>query len=50
MMLLKLVEQVCQIETYRNKLKKQGRDLSIEEAAIEWINRYAAFFPDPDND
>ena len=43
---VRMVEQVCQIETYRNKLKKQGRDLSIEEAATEWINRYAAFFPD----
>jgi hypothetical protein len=47
---VRMVEQVCQIENYRNKLKKQGRDLSIEEAATEWINRYAAVFPSLDLD
>ena len=46
---LRMVEQVCQIETYRKKLKKQGRNLSIEEAATEWISRYAALFPSIEN-
>jgi len=46
---VRMVEQICQIENYRKKLKKQGRELTIEEAAIEWINRYAAVFPSLDN-
>lgn len=46
---VRMVEQVCQIENYRKTLKKQGRDLTVEEAATEWINRYAAVFPSLDN-
>jgi len=42
---VRMVEQVCQIEQYRKSLKKQdGRNLSIEEAATEWISHYAADF------
>jgi len=40
----RMVEQVCHIEEYRNKLAQQGRALSIEEAANEWIGLYAADF------
>ena len=42
---VRMVEQVCQIEKYRNQLKRQGRILNSEEAATEWINCYAAEFP-----
>jgi len=42
---VRMVEQICQIEKYRNQLKQQGRILSSEEAAIEWLNCYAAEFP-----
>jgi Tfp pilus assembly protein PilZ len=42
---VRMVEQVCQIEKYRNQLKQQGRILSSEEAATEWITYYAAEFP-----
>jgi hypothetical protein len=44
----RMVEQVCYIETYRQDvLRTEGRSLSSEEAAMEWIGRYAADFPDP---
>ena len=41
---VRMVEQVCQIEQYRKLLKQDGRNLSIEEAATEWISHYAADF------
>jgi hypothetical protein len=41
----RMVEQVCQIEQYKRRLEQQGRKVSIDEAAMEWINRYAADFP-----
>lgn len=41
----RMVEQVCQIEHYkRETLKNEGRILTSEEAAKEWIDRYAASF------
>jgi hypothetical protein len=44
----RMVEQVCSIESYRNAIRRaEGRDLTSEEAAIEWISKYAAQFPDP---
>ena len=45
---VRMVEQVCQIEEYRQKLASTGRDLTSEEAALEWINRYAADFDQSD--
>lgn len=45
---VRMVEQVCQIENYREQqLKQQGRVLSGEKAAQEWIEKYAADFPAP---
>ncbi len=42
----RMVEQICHIEHYRREvLEREGRDLSAEEAASEWIGRYAATFP-----
>lgn len=40
----RMVEQVCHIEDYRQKAMKEGRDLSVEESANEWISQYAAHF------
>lgn len=41
----RMVEQVCHIEHYRKKvLATEGRDLSAEAAAQEWIGKYAADF------
>lgn len=44
----RMVEQVCHIEDYRLKvLRKEGRELTPEEAALEWIDTFAADFPNP---
>lgn len=44
--LLKMVEQICHIEHYRNELlQKEGREISSELAAKEWIEKHAAEFP-----
>lgn len=42
----RMVEQICHIEEYKQEvLRKEGRKLSGEEAASEWIQRYAVNFP-----
>lgn len=41
---VRMVEQVCQIEEYRQQLAEVGRKLTPEEAAQEWITRFAANF------
>lgn len=41
-----MVEQLCHIEHYRRTVREsQGRALGSQEAAIEWIERYAEAFP-----
>ncbi len=43
---MRMAEQICQIEHYRQDvLATQGRRLSQEQAAAEWVERYAARFP-----
>lgn len=45
--LARMVEQVCHIEDYRKSLlRTEGRHISAEEAAMEWIDRFANQFPD----
>ena len=42
---IKMIDQICQIESYRQDLEKSnGRKLSSEQAAREWVNRYAGEF------
>lgn len=42
---IRMVEQICQIERYRlSVLGAEGRELTSEEAALEWIERYGACF------
>ncbi len=42
----RMVEQVCAIESYRRQVAaEEGRVLSREEAAREWIGKYGAKFP-----
>lgn len=42
---VRMMEQVCQIEAYRQRLlTEEGRELSTEQAALEWIGKYAATF------
>ncbi|WP_373083906.1 PilZ domain-containing protein [Zhongshania sp.] len=41
----RMVEQLCQIEHYRREVEElESRILTSEEAAAEWISRYAADF------
>jgi hypothetical protein len=39
-----MVEQVCQIEHYRQELRRDGRELDSETAAREWIERFGSEF------
>ncbi len=42
----RMVEQVCYIEEYKKKVReKEGRQLSSDQAAAEWIEKYAETFP-----
>lgn len=43
----RMVEQVCTIERYREEVREQeGRELSTQEAAAEWIGKFAGRFPE----
>jgi hypothetical protein len=43
----RMVEQICHIEDYRKGVfRSEGRELTAEQAAIEWIGKYASEFPD----
>lgn len=45
----RMVEQLCHIEHYRQQvLEEEGRELSGEQAALEWIQRFAPDFPGQD--
>lgn len=47
----RMVEQICHIEQYKQEiLEKEGRQLNGEQAAAEWIKRFAIDFPDMDDD
>ena len=47
----RMVEQVCYIENYKKAVyETEGRVLTVEEAAIEWIGKYASQFPNPGPD
>lgn len=42
---MRMIEQACHIEHYRKQACEYGRLMSEEEAAKEWIERFAAHFP-----
>ena len=43
----RMVQQVCSIENYRQEVQeREGRALTTQEAASEWITKYAGRFPD----
>lgn len=47
---LRMVEQICHIEDYRQEVFKQtGEKMSSEKAAMEWIGKYAKEFPNLEN-
>lgn len=42
----RMVEQICHIEHYKNEVKRcEGRVMSGEQAANEWISKFASKFP-----
>jgi len=43
---MRMVEQVCHIEHFKREIREtEGRILTGEEAAMEWIHRFAKHFP-----
>jgi Tfp pilus assembly protein PilZ len=43
---LRMVEQICHIEHYRKEIQiSEGRNISSEQAAREWIIKFAGEFP-----
>lgn len=45
---VRMVEQLCHIESYRRDVEqREGRRITAEEAAAEWISQYASSFPNP---
>ena len=45
---VRVIEQICHIESYRREVaQREGRVLTSEEAALEWISRFASTFPNP---
>ena len=44
---VRMLEQLCHIEQYRNEVKaNEGRELTSEEAGREWVNKFADAFPE----
>lgn len=42
----RMVEQICHIERYKDEVRRdERREISSEEAAAEWIKKYADSFP-----
>ncbi len=47
----RMVEQLCHIEHYKQMvLHTQGRNLNGQEAALEWIDKFAEQFPQSEGD
>lgn len=45
----RMIEQICYIENYRQKIRhEKGRELTTQEAAEEWVAQFAKSFPDSD--
>lgn len=43
---VRMIEQVCHINHYRKEiLEKEGRTLSGQEAAAEWVEKFSRDFP-----
>ena len=42
---LKVIEHICHIENYRKEIEtREGRKISSEQAAHEWVSRFAGNF------
>lgn len=43
----RMVEQICCIERYKKEIyEREGRELDGQQAALEWIDKYAEDFPE----
>lgn len=43
---MRMVQQICHIEDYRARvMQDEGRDISSDVAAQEWVARHASHFP-----
>lgn len=43
---VRLIEEICHIEHYRRMVSAtEGRNLTGEQAAVEWIEKFASDFP-----
>lgn len=43
---MRMAEQICHIEQYRREVRiREGRWLTSDQAAAEWIDKYAEEFP-----
>ena len=43
---VRMIEQMCHIEQYRQQIQqREGRQISSEEAGKEWMEKFAADFP-----
>lgn len=42
---IRMLEQLCHIEHYRQLLSDDGEPVSRETAALDWIEKFAAHFP-----
>jgi len=42
---VRMVEQICHIQSYWRRLRADGRDITLEAAAREWIKKFAGEFP-----
>ncbi len=43
---MRMVEQICYIEQYRKEVERyEDRQISAQEAAMEWITKFASQFP-----
>ena len=40
----RMLLQLSEIELYRHQMASQGRELSIDQAACEWVDKYAEGF------
>ncbi len=46
---MRMIEQICYIEKYREEMISKGRELDWQEASQEWIIKYAKDFPPLEN-
>lgn len=44
---LRMLEQLCHIRHYHAQLQRDGSGLSLNEAALHWIQRFGENFPPP---